>query len=718
MSLKLKLLHPRKISSRHFLTQKWSDQLTLALIGAAILAAIATYTYLILKSSVTTPDISIVIGLVVADIILFLTLMILITRRMLRILAHRGHRQAGSSLQRKIVTVFSLSVVLPTLLVAIFAVVFFDYGIKSWFAERVSKVVERSSAIAENYLEEHKNNIKVEALFLANDLDRHFFNDLSSKQLELSNFLTLEAERRGLMEALVFQNKIIVAHSRLSFASIIDVINREVVKIADKGEVAIISSTDNMAVRALIKLHNSPNSYLIIGRFIDQKILDYIADTKGASKEYSTAKEGISELRLRSVILFLTVSLLVLLAVIMYGILFSGRLVRPITGLVAATQRVKEGNLRVRVPETSKDDEFGILERAFNLMISQISTQQTDLINVNAQLNRRRRFIEQIFSGVSSGIISTDKEGNIKLINKVALRITGLKANEYSAQDFQKAAPELFTLLDDTTDSTEGEITLTKPRGQIHLFVRIVADNDSYIITFDDISKLVAAKRQDAWQDVAKRIAHEIKNPLTPIYLATQRLKKKYAHQIADEQFTRYLDTIAKHVDAMSRMVGEFVNYSRLPAPVFATIDLRIVLSEAIFSQQTGFDNVKFIFSEPPAPIKIWGDAEQLQRAIENLLKNAAEALEATENPEIIVATNLSGKTAVVSIKDNGTGFPVDLINRVTEPYVTTRVKGMGLGLAIVQKIVDDHKGSLELQNQIQGGAHVNILLPVIESQK
>jgi two-component system nitrogen regulation sensor histidine kinase NtrY len=409
--------------------------------------------------------------------------------------------------------------------------------------------------------------------------------------------------------------------------------------------------------------------------------------------------------------------------------------VRPISDLVNAAERVRQGDFGARVTVRGQSDELGTLGRTFNRMARQLDQQRSELIEANKKLDRRRRFTEAVLSGVSAGVIGVDGDGRITFPNSSAAKLLRTEATELVGQPLATAIPEMAELLELAEKRpnrvAEGQITIDRRDRRHALLVRVTADRgrdgaqQGYVVTFDDVTELVTAQRMAAWADVARRIAHEIKNPLTPIQLAAERLKRRYLKEVqSDPQtFQRCTDTIIRQVADIGRMVDEFSAFARMPAPAMQTVDVVEVLRQALFAQQIARPKIDYSFDAPAAPLLLRGDPRQLGQVFTNLLQNAAEAIEgrvetaseADFTGRIDIAMDTRESELVITIADNGCGLPAALADRLTEPYVTTRAKGSGLGLAIVRKIVDDHGGSFVLENGQQGGAVARLVLTLAD---
>jgi two-component system nitrogen regulation sensor histidine kinase NtrY len=635
---------------------------------------------------------------------------------------------AGSQLQKRIVILFSLVAILPTIAVSVFSALFFNLGIQTWFDERVQTAVNESLVVAEAYLKEHQENIRGDVVAMATDLNQSahlaFVNPA-----EFNRIVATQSTLRELAEAIVFQRDKILAQGRFSFALAFETVPQNIIERAEKGDVVIIAEKDSDKVRALVRLEALPDAYLMVGRLIDAKVLTHMQNAQGAVNAYGKLKTQLDQLQIIFSVVFVTLALLLLLSSIGYGMVFAANLTKPISGLVGAAERVRGGDYSARVQASETKDEVGMLGRAFNRMTEQLQSQRTELIEANRRLDERRRFTEAVLFGVSAGVIALDKHKRINLFNRSSSTILSTVEQAISPDmAIEDVLPGIGSMLlqaehlpGEVADST---LTLEKNNKIITLHVRVTVEKlgeeiEGFIVTFDDITMLVSAQRTAAWADVARRVAHEIKNPLTPIQLATERLKKKYLKFITEdeENYVKYIDTIAKHAGDIGKMVEEFVSFARMPTPVFTDEDIVSILKKAIFSAQVANSAIDFKQQMPESPVILHVDERQMSQVFTNLLKNAAESVEAktslaqnsTIQGKISISVHQENGTTYVVFEDNGTGFPGGDAQTMFEPYVTTRSKGTGLGLAIVKKIVEDHKGKILLDNISSGGARVTL---------
>ncbi len=720
-----------------WLRQHTARNIAIALTIAALISGVATYNIITQNSGALAVDSEMVLLLILVDLVLLLGLGVVISYKITKLWLARRRGSVGSRLQTRIVALLSLVAILPTIAVAIFSALFFYAGVQAWFNERVGTALNESVAVAESYLAEHKEIIRTDALAMAYNLSRQA-PELISNSKRFDTFVSNYAALRSLTEAVVFQRGNILGKTPLSFSLIFDVesLTDDVLARAGEGEVVLLTSDTENRVRALIKLNNFFDTYLLVGRPVDSKVLAHVEQTKGSAAEYQRLKNNISGLQIKFSILFIGVALLLLLATIWVGMVFAAELVKPVNELVSATERVKAGDLQARVTERPHNDEIGTLGRAFNRMTDQLEKQRAELIEVNRQIDTRRHFIEAVLSGVSAGVIALDSHKHITLANRSAINLLHTTSEALQQQLFSDVFPEMKTLIKQAEKTPEkaiqDEIHLTRNNRKMTLLVRIVAEElghaiNGYIVTFDDITELQAAQRSAAWADVARRIAHEIKNPLTPIHLAAERLKRKYRKDVKDAStYDRYIDTIIRHVGDIGNMVEEFVSFARMPAPEFANIDLAALVQDAVFSQKVAHAGITFTTHIPEHPIHINGDERQITQLLTNLLKNAAEAISehatSASKGHITLTLQEEKEHYTLEIADNGPGFPPELLDQLTEPYVTTREKGTGLGLAIVKKVTDDHDARLLLHNITDkkgtiNGACVTLSFPLSTQQ-
>jgi two-component system nitrogen regulation sensor histidine kinase NtrY len=709
-------------------------KLAIALAIPALASGIATYLALT-GAPPFGPHPGAVLALLNLDLILLLALGTVIAKRLIEVWAERRRGLAGSRLQIRLVVLFSLIAVLPTIIVAGFSYLFFSFGVESWFSDRVRTAITESLAVAEAYLHEHQQAIRADVLAMANDLNRNSVQ-LALNPQHLQQVVSAQAALRGLTEAMVFDRAgHMLARSSLSFTLGFEPVPDDAIHLADTGDVAIMTNDSDDRVRALVRLNQFGDVYLYVGRFIEPRVLNHMEETQRAAALYEQMEGQRSGFQITFALIFMMVAMLFLVAAVAIGIHFAAQFAGPIRRLITAAEQVRGGDLAARVPEGEKDDELASLSRAFNRMTYQIESQQRELREANRQLDERRRFTETVLTGVSAGVIGLDSLGRVNLPNRSASALLGTDLEQAIGQDIAEVAPEMAGLLDEAERRpdrlAQSQVELIRGNSTRTLLVRIAAEHNGrdisgFIVTFDDITELLSAQRKAAWADIARRIAHEIKNPLTPIQLAAERLRRRYLKEIKSdvETFTICTDTIVRHVGDIGRMIDEFSSFARMPTPVLKPENLVELVHRAVFLQRTAHPEIVFEPVFPARPVAVNCDARLVGQALVNIVKNAIESIEARKAEEkatpagrIRVSVSEQDGQAAVIIEDNGKGLPQHGREQLTEPYVTTRTKGTGLGLAIVKKIMEDHHGELVLEDGEMEGARVSLHFAASETR-
>lgn len=716
-------------------------RITYALIGALVVCAIATYAALAgLTPLLEDPGVTIL--LLNLDMVILLLLTVFLVRRVISLWSGRKRGIAGSHLQVWLVYAFSFLAATPAIVMALFSAFFFHYGVQAWFNDRVQSAVESSAAVAVAYLEEHKQGIAGDARLMASEIDRLGVSFQHDAEM-MEQLLFRQALIFDLSEAMIFDERGRVhARSGLTFSLEYTEIPPFAMRTAKSGEIVILTGANENRVRALVKLNNYNGRFLYVGRMIDPDVLGYLNETRKASADYSNLRARYGDLQVIVVMIFVVVGMVLVLTAVWLGLVLSRRLVLPISKLVNATDQVRSGDFTARMPEDSRLEEFDHLAQAFNRMTEHIEAQRAELLLTNRQLDERRRLTETVLRGVMSGVLGLDRRGEIKLANISArkLLVADEKADIVGAK-LKKILPEALPLLELAYEQPqkihEDEITLERAEdGRRTYFLRIALeahdeDDMRAILTFDDVTDLQKAQKAAAWSDVARRIAHEIKNPLTPIQLSAERLARKYAGQVeADgrDVFEQCIDTIIRHVGDIGRMVDEFSAFARMPEPRLEQGNPVRLAEESLFLQREAHGGIKYELIDAlddKQTVAIF-DPQQLRQVLTNLLQNAADSIEdsAVKKGRIRVTVLDHDSMVAIVVNDNGPGFPAgDHPQHLLEPYVTHKPKGTGLGLAIVKKIVDDHEGRLVLGvpswlKQMSrwsdlGGATVVVMLPV-----
>jgi two-component system nitrogen regulation sensor histidine kinase NtrY len=704
-------------------------RLALVLTAAATLSGIATYVVISGWFDIGAAA-ELVLGLLYLDLILLLLLGVLVARRLVQLIVARRQGLAGSRLHARLVALFSLVAVAPAIVVAVFSVAFLHFGLEAWFSERISGALNNSLNVAQAYLEEHKEVIRADALAMALDLNREG-PSLAGDPGMFQRLLEAQALLRSLTEAMVFLgNGQVIARTGLGLVLELERVPPNAFEQAANGEVVVLTSDADDRVRALVRLDNFVDAYLYVGRFVDARVLEYMERTRQAIDEYRTLEMRRSGIQMTFAMIFGVVALLLLLAAVRVGLAFANRLAMPISRLISAADRVRVGDLTASVPEDEEGHEIDHLSRAFNRMTAQLASQRAELINANNQLDERRRFTETVIGGVSAGVLGLDRQGRITLPNRSAADLTAASPDDLVGRPLIAVIPEVAGLLASVATAperpAEAQIELKRPDGTHTLLARVAAQHDGsgvtgYVVTFDDITELLAAQRKAAWAEIARRIAHEIKNPLTPIRLSAERLQRKYLPQIKDHRdaFANSTNTIIRQVDSIGRLINEFSAFARMPAPVFALESGSELVRQAVHLQQGARPEIRFETRLPDADVRLYCDAQQVAQALTNLLQNAVESvLERLKQQEngatpgwVMVKLDETRDRCLIEVHDNGGGLP-EPTERLTEPYVTMRATGTGLGLAIVKKIMEEHGGSLTLRNRTAGGACAALAFP------
>jgi two-component system, NtrC family, nitrogen regulation sensor histidine kinase NtrY len=704
-------------------------KLAIALLAAAVASGLTTYGVLTGNFGVAQNQGRTTIILLLIDLIVLLLLGTVLARRMVTLWLERRRGLAGARLHARMVLLFGIAAMTPTIFVAIFTTLFLNLGVDAWFNERVSTAVKDSLIVAQAYLQEHQQRLGDSALAMASDLQREGL-PLSFDQRELEQVLSVHAALRQLNEAAIIDGRRqIIANADvnvlLTFG--LDLPDWAFVQ-ARRGQVVVLPSPTGDRVRALVRLDPVADSFLYVGRLVDPRVLSHVDNASSAARAYQDLEHRRSGVQITFAFIFVIVALLILFASVWLALLFASQLVRPVAQLADAAERVRSGDLSVRVAEGPVADEVSSLIRAFNRMTNQLQSQRRELIEANTQLDQRRRFTELVLAGVSAGVIGIDRTGRIELPNRSACELLSIDLTAHIGERLHDIIPEMAPLLETALASPErpieAQINIERAGRARTLLLRVGAERgegegDRLVVTFDDVTELLGAQRKAAWADVARRIAHEIKNPLTPIQLSAERLKRKYLKQIVDDPGTFQVctDTIIRQVDDIGRMVDEFSAFARMPAPVMHREDIVELCRQSLFLQQSAHPLIAYRTRLPAEPLMIDCDATLVGRALTNLLQNAADAIEArlADAPsapagEIWLRLEIVHGDLVIAVEDNGKGLPKVERHRLTEPYVTMRAKGTGLGLAIVKKIMEDHGGNLILDDRPGGGASVKLI--------
>ncbi len=705
---------------------------TLASFGLVTLGpALALATYLILGPMNQGAKSHTLRLILLADFVYVLVVAAMVMVGVARMIAARRRKSAGSRLHLRLTGVFTLVALVPTVLVAVFAMLTVNVGLEGWFSDRVSRVVGNSLAAAQAYKQEHRDGLAQDGEALAAFLNK---SRESSRILPDNTLRQLLAQgqtriQRGLREAYVVNSdgEIRVRGDR-SYLFDFEHPSGDQITRALQGDTVLIEDWEQNEFRVLIHLTAYSDHLLYLTRDVDGAVLDLLDETQETVEFYNQLESQRGAMLFEFGLIYLGFAVILIIGAIWIGMWFAERLARPIGRLAGAAESVSGGDLNVRVIEEDGDDEIALMGRMFNQMTAELRLQRDELLANTDQIERRRRLFDSVLGSVTAGVMGLDADGQVSFLNRAATRLLDVQEADVLDHDLALLVPEFAPLLarltEEGRETAQEELRLTRQGKQESLLVRIATRRgdegglEGYVIAFDDVTDLVSAQRMAAWGDVARRIAHEIKNPLTPIQLSAGRIKRKFAKQLDDDNaadLEALTDVIVRQTDDLRRIVDEFSKFARMPEPERREVDLVKLVADAVLLQRAGQEGVTITDDLPSTPVKGELDATMIGQALTNLIKNAGEAIEGLEEkgapdgfvPEVRVAMEIDGTEARITIADNGVGLPEDR-SRLFEPYVTTRAKGTGLGLPIVKKIIEEHGGRLALTDApaFADGAH------------
>lgn len=658
------------------------------------------------------------------DLILLISLIIIITKRLVNIWSRKKSGQLGAQLHSKVVVMFSLLAAAPAIVVAIFGAIFFTVGIDNWFSAQVKNALNKSLSVSDAYLDQAQKQIGTDAIDIAGMINSSgILNGIEKldvkKENDLKKFLNKIAYERSFTELIIFdENSKIVAESELSFLfkSAVRLELLSLSKSSNRPAMNYSSNEEEKIVSAISPINIFAKHYIYISKFKDLKVINDIKLVRSAVNNYKSVENKKDGLHITFTMIFIVVAVLLMFVAILMGLNFANGLVTPITNLANAAERVSLGDLKVRVPDYGNKDEIADLSKIFNKMTEQLENQRNDLITSNKELERRISFTETVLTGVTAGVLGLDKNGKIFLPNRTALDLLDLDFNKINNSYLINVVPEMKELFSDLQKNNlplvMGEISLTRKNKKITLITKITIEKDKnkilgYVVTFDDMTEFFKIQRVAAWSDVARRIAHEIKNPLTPIQLAAERIKRKYKSHITLEPdvFLSSISIIIRQVDGMRKMVDEFSAFARMPVPVYKKANLTNLVKElgSISLLSNEFINVEI--KTPKKNIIAVIDENQIRQALQNIISNAINSMleqKKINNTKYELSIELKERVNsryTILVIDSGMGLPNNILEDLTDPYVTTRKNGTGLGLAIVKKIMEDHNGEVVLNN-------------------
>jgi len=655
--------------------------------------------------------------LLIANLIPAIALMVLLSRRVAMARAEKGGL-AGGRLHTRLVALFSVIAAVPTVMVAIFASLLFQSGLEFWFSDRAKGMIENSVELARTTYSREVERVSLQTVTMSGDLSGYLrevsindplFADGFGRQVlqrELSEAIIVQVDAKGVVRSLGLVNP----YDR----PLESVITKEkLAELADKESVAINSGD---RIGALAHLDYTPGTYVYAARVFDPQFQQQITRAAEVQQTYGDMVDRSRLYQLRFNAALLLGALTIVGLAIFTALKIADRLVRPVGQLVAAAGRVQEGDFSTRVPVAEPHDEIALLSSAFNRMTGRLQEQTGALVSANEQLETRRAFIEAVLSSVTAGVVALDATGNILLVNRSAENLLEPAGEEIEGRNLKDISAELNEFM--IGEARDANVAIAAESGQRTLAVKRVRYADGAVLTFDDITEQLTDQRRAAWSDIAQRIAHEIRNPLTPIQLAAERLQRRYGEEVTSdkETFERLTGTIIRQVGDLRNMVDEFSNFARMPKPVFKPENIHEIARAALFLHEVAHPGIAFSIDPAKADIPLVCDRRQLSQALTNVVKNAVEAIEVRRNrgetnfdgDRVDVRVRSVKDQVVIDVNDTGVGLPADR-ERLTEPYMTTRVRGTGLGLAIVKKIVEEHIGEIAFLDRGGGGTHVRI---------
>ena len=686
-------------------------------VGIALLSTLLTFVVLTGFTPIE-PTPPVVVSFLLINAALILLLVGLIIREVWQVVQARRRGRAAARLHIQIVSLFSVIAVLPAVLVAIFANVTIDRGFNRLFSGPTREVIQNSVIIARAYTYEHAQLIRGDILGMANDI-AHARPLFDQDRLSFNELLTASAATRDLPGAmLIDKDRNVLASAATGIQQSFTTPTAEFLSNVNETEPQIAVFPEANYVAAVVRQKGFADTFLYVARLLDPRVVAQLRQTEASAAEYAELESRRLAIQVNVALMFALIALTILMASVLIGLNFANWLVAPIRRLMSAASDVSTGNLNVQVPVMRSEGDLAQLGETFNKMTQELRTQRNELVNASEVIDSRRRFIEAVLSSASAGIIGVDASGSIGILNRSAEKLIGHSEAETLDHPLSDVLPELDEMMSTAREGTQklvqGQVTILRDGVERNLSVRVSAEKagqqrgDSYIITLDDITELVTAQRTSAWGDVARRIAHEIKNPLTPIQLSAERIRRKFGKTITEQKdkavFDQCTDTIVRQVDDIRRMVDEFSRFARMPKPVIEGEDVADTVRQAVFLMKVAHPELDIEADVKQDPLHAQFDRRLISQALTNIIKNATEAIEQVPPDElgkgrIDVIAQRENDDIVIDVIDNGIGLPKVARARLLEPYVTTREKGTGLGLAIVGRVLEDHGGRIELKD-------------------
>ena len=684
--------------------------------AAVVLALLsALFTFLVLTGlTPIVPTHEVVVTVLLANATMVMVLVGIVAWGFFDLIRARRKGRAGARLHVRIAFMFGVVAAVPAILVAVIASITLERGLDRWFSTRTRAIVGSSVGVAQTYVREHALAIRADLVAMADDLSR-LRSMYDENRARFREILTVQASIRGLpVTMLIHGNSMIVERADIDFAREAAVPGNLWVRNATTERPIVYFSDDADFVAAVVPVSNFDDIYLYVARPIDPKVLQYLRATEAAVAEYSSMEDRRFGVQVAFALMYAVIALILLLSSVWLGLNFANWLAAPIRRLISAADLVASGNLNVKVPLRKNEGDLANLSESFNKMTEELRSQHEDIVGARDQIDQRRRFTEAVLSGVGAGVVGLDKKGRVTILNRSAEHLLNQSEADLIGVALGEQIPEIAALIERALAGEErvhDTIKLMRGGRERTINVRVTTEASSesehgYVVTLDDITELVSAQRNSAWADVARRIAHEIKNPLTPIQLSAERLRRKYGKTLGNDRevFEQCTQTIIRQVGDIGRMVDEFSAFARTPRPVVESQDLAETVRQVVFLMRVGHPDVTFEVELPSSKLDARFDRRLISQALTNIIKNALEAIEAVPAAErgkgrVIVHAAREGETAIIDVVDNGVGLPPENRERLLEPYVTTREKGTGLGLAIVGKILEEHGGKIELRD-------------------
>src|ERR1700754_3515201 len=696
----------------------WSIRRWLGPVAVALALFSAFLTFIVLTGlTPIEPKRNVVYGFLLINAATILVLVGIIVREVWKVVQARRRGSAAARLHIQVVSLFSIIAVLPRVLVAIVANVTIDRGLDRLFSGPTREVIQNSLIVANAYLHEHAQLIRGDIIGMANDIS-HARPIFQLDPLSFRQILTASAASRNLPGAmLIDKDRNILESAQTGIQREFTTPEPEFLKGVDENEPQIAVFIEANYVAAVIRLRGFTDTFLYVARVLDPRVVAQLRQTQASVAEYAALESRKLGIQVAFALMFAVIALSILMASVLIGLNFANRLVAPIRRLMNAANIVSTGDLNVQVPVLKSEGDLAQLGETFNKMTQELRSQRDELVNASELIDSRRRFIEAVLSSASAGIIGVDASGSIGILNRSAEKLIEKAESEVLDHPLSEVIPELDDMMKTAREGTQklvqGNIVLNRDGHERNLSVRVSAEQtsqpqDSSIITLDDITDLVAAQRTSAWGDVARRIAHEIKNPLTPIQLSAERIRRKFGKVITEpkdkEIFEQCTDTIVRQVDDIRRMVDEFARFARMPKPVMEGEDVADVVRQAVFLMKVAHPELDIEADIKQDKLPAQFDRRLISQALTNIIKNATEAIEQVPPEElgkgrIDVVAQREHDDIILDVVDNGIGLPKVARSRLLEPYVTTRAKGTGLGLAIVGRVLQDHGGRIELKD-------------------